>query len=68
VRFVVEQAEAPVPEIGYVTGPDGNARIGLPAGRVRLRFFLSNGASSSIPLAITPDENRTYDVRLDTAD
>lgn len=66
VKFVVEEAESPVPEIGYVTGADGGARVGLPPGQVRLRFFLPDDTNRSISLAIADEPNKTYDVLLDT--
>jgi len=67
-KFVVEKAEGPVPEIAYVTGADGVARLGLPPGKVSLRFFLPDGRSCSVLLAITGEPNRTYEVQIEDGD
>lgn len=65
VTFAVEQAAAPVPEIAYTTGADGVARIGLPPGRVSLRFFLADGRQQSVSLTIGTEPEQTYDVKID---
>jgi hypothetical protein len=65
VTFAVEQAEGPVPEIAYTTGPDGVARIGLPPGKVALRFFLADGRQQPVSLTIRAEPEQTYDVTID---
>jgi hypothetical protein len=64
VKFAVEQAAAPVPELAYVTDSDGHARIGLPAGEATLRFFLPGGRSETSVLRIANEPGRIYVVRL----
>lgn len=66
MRFAVEQAAEPVPEMAYVTGSDGHASIGLPAGEATLRFFLPGGTSQTSMLRIGQKPGRTYVVRLAT--
>jgi hypothetical protein len=65
VNFAVEEATAPVPEIAYTTGEDGVARIGLPPGPVRLRFFLPDGRQQSASLIIGTTPEQTYEVQID---
>lgn len=64
-RFVVEHASEAVPEIGYVTGPDGTARAGLPQGKTSLRFFLRDGSSQVVEVRVRDDADATYAVILD---
>ncbi len=64
IRFVVESAPEPVPEMGYVTDVDGQAHIGLPTGDVVLRFFLPDGASRQCALRIGDAPARTYVVKV----
>lgn len=66
IRFVVEQAQEPVPEMGYVTGPDGQAHVGLPAGEATIRFFLPQGRSQKSVLDIDPQSAHPYSVTLAT--
>jgi hypothetical protein len=60
--FAVEHAEAPVPEMAYVTGPDGVARIGLPPGTVTLRVFPVSGMSRLVSLVITDQAEQIHEV------
>ncbi|MHA6130458.1 hypothetical protein ACX3YD_30540 [Pseudomonas fluorescens group sp. PF-1] len=55
-----------MPEIGYVTGPDGTARAGLPPGEVSLRFFLPDGSNQAVIVAVGDDEGAVYKVVLNT--
>jgi len=64
-RFVVEQASEPVPELCYVTGPDGMARTGLPPGETALRFFLPDGRSQLVEMKVRGEADATYWVTLD---
>ena len=64
IKFVVERAQGPVPEIAYVTGHDGNARVGLPPGETVIRFFLSDGTSQTASLTVADELDRTYSVQL----
>lgn len=66
IRFVVESAPEPVPEMGYVTDADGQAHIGLPAGDVTLRFFLPDGTRHMCALRIGDAPGRTYIVKVAT--
>lgn len=68
IKFVVERAPEPVPEMGYVTGPDGGARLGLPPGDATIRFFLPDGTSQTSVLRIAEESGRTYVVQLVTGD
>lgn len=63
-QFAVEHAAEPMPELGYVTGPDGSAHAGLPPGETHLRFFLRDGSSQVTVLGIRDEPNATYDVTL----
>jgi hypothetical protein len=62
VRFVVEGASEPMPEIGYVTGADGVAHAGLPPGRAALRFFLLDGSSEVVAVKVSDEAGATYQV------
>jgi len=64
VRFVVEQASEPVPELAYVTGSDGRASVGLPPGGVSVRFFLPDGTAHTAALQVAAEPGREYVVRL----
>lgn len=64
-RFAVERASEPMPELGYVTGPDGTAHAGLPPGETQLRFFLRDGGSQAVVLGVRDEPDATYDVTLD---
>jgi hypothetical protein len=64
-KFVVEHASEPMPEIGYVTGPDGAARAGLPPGETSLRFFLPDGGSQVVEVRVRDEVDATYAVILD---
>jgi hypothetical protein len=61
-RFVVEGANEPMPEIGYVTGADGAAHAGLPPGPVSLRLFLPDGRSEVVMVDVSDEEGATYQV------
>ena len=63
-RFVVEDAAEPMPEIAYVTGPDGTARTGLPPGDASLRFFLRDGRSQLVVLQVRDEPDASYAVNL----
>jgi hypothetical protein len=65
VTFAVERAEGPVPEIAYVTDPGGLARLGLPPGKVAIRFILPNGTRPLISVVISRDPGRTYEIIID---
>ena len=62
---MVEHASEPMPEIGYVTGPDGTARAGLPPGETSLRFFLRDGGSQVVEVRVRDEADATYTVILD---
>lgn len=64
-RFTVERASEPMPELGYVTGPDGSAHAGLPLGETQLRFFPRGGGSQVAVLRVRNELNTTYEVTLD---
>ena len=64
IRFVVERAQGPVPELGYVTGPGGEATVGLPAGEATIRFFLPNGTSRTSVLEIGSESACSYSVTI----
>ena len=64
-RFTVERATERMPELGYVTGPDGSAHAGLPPGETQLRFFLRDGGSQAVVLEVRDEPDATYDVTLD---
>ena len=66
VKFAVEKASEPVPEMAYMTGPDGRASVGLPPGDVSVRFFLPDGSAQTADLRIEPASGREYVVRLAT--
>lgn len=68
IKFVVERAQEPVPEMGYVTGPDGEAHLGLPPGEATIRFFLPDGSSQTSVLRIAQEPGRAYVVQLLTGD
>ena len=68
IKFVVERALEPVPEMAYVTGPDGEARLGLPPGEVIIRFFLPDSTSQTSVLRIAEGLGCKYVVRLVTGD
>jgi len=63
-RFSVEQAEGPVPELMYVTDRTGIARLGLPPGRVVLRFFPADGPAGTAEFSVGGEPGRTYEVRI----
>lgn len=63
-RFAVERASEPMPELCYVTGPDGSAHVGLPPGETQLRFFLRDGRSQIVVLKVSDEPDATYDVTL----
>ena len=65
-RFVVEHASEPMPEICYITGPDGTARAGLPPGETSLRFFMPDGGSQVVEVRVRDEADTTYAVILDT--
>lgn len=67
VGFVVEHASEPMPEIGYVTGTDGTARVGLPPGKASLRFFLPDGRSQVVIIAAGNEVGAEYSVVLNTS-
>lgn len=67
VGFVVEQASEPMPEIGYVTGTDGTARVGLPPGKAALRFFLPDGRSQVVIIAVGNEAEAEFSVVLNTS-
>jgi hypothetical protein len=52
--------------MAYVTGNDGRASIGLPAGQVTMRFFLADGTALTMVLHIAAERGREYVVRLPT--
>jgi hypothetical protein len=60
-RFSVEQAEGPVPELMYVTDAAGVARLGLPPGRVVLRFFLADRGTGTAEFSVVNEPGRTYE-------
>ena len=64
-RFAVERASEPMPELGYVTGPDGTAHAGLPPGETQLRFFLRDGGSQVVEVRVREEADATYAVVLD---
>jgi hypothetical protein len=66
-RFSVEQAEGPVPELMYVTDAAGIARLGLPPGRVVLRFFLADGGTGTAEFSVGDEPGRTYEARITIA-
>lgn len=68
VKFVVEHAQEPVPEMGYITGPGGQAHVGLPPGEATIRFFLPDGTSQTSVLRTAQEPGRTYVVQLTTGD
>jgi hypothetical protein len=55
-----------MPEIGYVTGPDGTARAGLPPGEASLRFFLPDGSNQVVIVEVGDDGGAVYKVVLNT--
>jgi hypothetical protein len=66
IKFVVERAQEPVPEMAYVTGPDGHARVGLPPGEATIRFFFPDGTSQTSVHRIAVESGRKYMVQLVT--
>jgi hypothetical protein len=66
-RFSVEEAEGPVPELMYVTDAAGVARLGLPPGRVVLRFFLADGRTGTAEFSVGDEPGGTYNARVKTA-
>lgn len=62
---MVEHASEPMPEIGYVTGPDGVARAGLPPGEASLRFFLRDDGSQVVVVKVRDEADAAYQVVID---
>ena len=54
-----------MPELGYVTGPDGIACAGLPPGETQLRFFWRDGGSQLVEVRVREEADATYAIVLD---
>ena len=53
-----------MPEIGYVSGADGVAHVGLPPGEALLRFFL-RGGSQVVVVRVRHEADAAYEVVID---
>jgi len=51
----------------YVTDATGVARLGLPPGRVVLRFFLADGWTCTAEFSVGDEPGRTYEARITIA-
>ena len=65
VTLAVERATAPVPEIAYLTGDDGQVRMGLPIGEAVLRVFLPDGSSRTTQLLVRDEADQIYQLQMD---
>ena len=57
-------AQGPVPELGYRTGTDGRARIGLPPGEALLEATLVDGRRRRYRIEVTTEPEYEHELRM----
>jgi hypothetical protein len=65
ITVAVRDAAGPVPELGYVTGDDGEVQIGLPPGSATLEALLSDGRRHCFAIEASGEPGRCHKVQLD---
>jgi hypothetical protein len=65
ITVAVTKAQGPVPELGYVTGDDGEVQIGLPPGPASFEVLLPDGRRHSFAIKVSAESGRCHEVKLD---
>lgn len=64
IRLAVLSAQGPVPELGYVTGEDGSARIGLPPGPATLEAIDPEGDRQLFEIEAGQSQGSVCELRM----